>query len=62
MPAESDAAESTVPPPATNLARPSLACQAGRLVQAVVLAVAVAAVALKLLQANLELTFRYGGF
>lgn len=62
MPAESPAVNSAVIAPATTVARPSLARQAGRVVQAVVLAVAVAAVALKLLQADLELTFRYGGF
>lgn len=46
-------------PPAAG---PSLAFRLGRFVQAVVLAVAVAAVVMKLLQGDLELTFRYGGF
>lgn len=46
----------------SGLARPSVALLAGRVVQALVLAVAVAAIAVKLLRADLDLSFRYGGF
>lgn len=42
--------------------RPSSAFRAGQIVQAIVLAVAVAAIVVKLLRADLDLSFRYGGF
>lgn len=42
--------------------RISIARQLGRIVQAIGLALAVAAVLMQLLRASTELTFRYGGF
>jgi len=42
--------------------RPSLPFRLGRFVQAIVLAIAVVAIVIGLLRADLELTFRYGGF
>jgi hypothetical protein len=62
MPADPTASPSPPGVSALHPARPSLAFRLGRFVQAVVLAVAVAAVVMKLLQGDLELTFRYGGF
>ena len=62
MPVQDPDTETRVSDPTSASRRPSPAARAGRLVQAIVLAVAVAAVAMKLLRETLDLTFRYGGF
>jgi hypothetical protein len=62
MPANSTASPSTAGESTSCPPRPSLAFRLGRFVQAIVLAIAVAAVVMGLLRADLELTFRYGGF
>jgi hypothetical protein len=62
MPADSTASPSTADESTSCPARPSLAFRLGRFVQAIVLAIAVAAVVMGLLRADLELNFRYGGF
>ena len=62
MPADSIATESTAGESTSKAARPSPALLLGRFVQAIVLTIAVAAVVMALLRADLELAFRYGGF
>jgi hypothetical protein len=62
MPADSTASPSTADESTSCPLRPSLAFRLGRFVQAIVLAIAVVAIVIGLLRADLELTFRYGGF
>jgi len=62
MPADFIATESIAGESPSKAARPSPGLLLGRFVQAIALAIAVAAVVMGLLRADLELTFRYGGF